>query len=138
MLKNSLFIKPMRLNWTLSVVLLLCNWTVSSGQSSADTICYTTEQARVIAYKLTEGEQCAELLRVSVIEANALQGQVDRYVSIEQSLNAEIVIKDQVINLRIDDAKGLTEEVKYWKKRSRTTLLISAVVVGVVAILAIK
>lgn len=122
----------------LSVMLLPLAWTVSSAQSSKDSLCYSIEEARTIATKLLEGSRCEELLTVGEMESQAYQNKIAVMESIEKGLLEELSIERQVVQLHMNDVKALESEVKRYKKRNVVTIVLASIVCGFTLFIAVK
>ena len=122
----------------LSVTLLLLAWTASSAQSSKDSLCYSIDEARLIATKLLEGSRCEELLEVAEMESKAYQDKIIVMESMESGLLQELSIERQVVQLHMNDVKALESEVKRYKKRNVVTIILASIVCGFTLFIAVK
>lgn len=106
------------------LLLILSNWTVSYGQTgSKDTvICYTVEEARIIATKLIGANECDTLLSLSEAEVDVLEEVIAKKDSVIENdskqlenFNSMLVIKDsEIVDLKLTIKKDTRR--KKWLK----------------------
>lgn len=117
---------------------LLFSLTVSSAQSSQDTICYSESDARKIALLLIEGERCAELLEVAQIQAVVLDSIVGTYKNMELFYKAQVDLKQSEVNMRLSDMATWKRESKMWKRRTYGVGVLGAVAVALITFVSIR
>lgn len=87
---------------------------------------------------MTKGEECAELLQVSQSKVELLEGVIENDKKIQLGLEAQLLLMDKQVALRIVDNTILEGEVRRYKKRSAGTIILSSIIVGFTLFLAVK
>ena len=117
-------------------------WIPSYGQPyviNGDSVyCYTIEETRAIAVKLTDGQGCAEQLSYTLEELAIKDSLLVISGNIEKSLQAEINILGATVNLHLSNEKIYKDQINRIKRRSRGTILLCGIVTGLTIFLAVK
>lgn len=99
---------------------------------NGDTVyCYPSGEVRVIADRLVELDGCKEELAIAIQQVSVMNEQVVIYKSREAGFQAEVNIRDKQVELYKD-------QVRMYRNRSRLTITLSTIAIGIITFLAIK
>jgi hypothetical protein len=87
---------------------------------------------------MTRGEECAELLEVTLGKVELLQQVIDNDKLMQSSLESQVGLLQKEVALRIADNDIYQGEVKRYKKRATGTIILCGIITGFTMFLAIK
>ena len=114
-------------------------WTASSAQvfliNGDSMYCYTDAEIRAIATKIVEREGCLETVSIMNSQIDLLHEGMDAN---RESFQAELNIKDQTIQMHLDQRKDYESALTDWKRKYNRTLIGAGAGLVVIMLLSLK
>lgn len=119
----------------LYIMLLLIHWLPLCGQ---DSVKFSIDEVRLIALQQTDLRECRGLLKLERLEVGAKDSIITVLNNTIRGFNAEVIMKDRIIDIERGRAVALEKQVKQERKKKTVTVGIASVISALCLFIAIK